>query len=65
MTQVQVDWLTVVLGPVALVALMIGVGTAWAAAQRSAPVPTGSRVAQVVAVVLALFIAVIHMAWGG
>lgn len=65
MTPVQVDWLSVVLGPIALIALVVAVFGRRAAARTDRPTPGWTTGAQLTAVALAVFVAVINMAWGG
>lgn len=67
MTQVQVDWLSVVLAPVIIVSL----GIALFAMRRKttnesgrAVLPTWGRVAQTIGVVCALLVGFVQIVWG-
>lgn len=68
MTQVQVDWLSVVLAPVTIISLGLAL---FAARRRSKDesgrtrLPTWGRVAQSIGVVSALFVGLIQIVWGG
>jgi hypothetical protein len=64
MTEVQVAWLSVVLGPIALVALICAVSARHSASRRGEPMPDWGKVAQGVAITLALAVALINMAGG-
>ncbi|MDT0545887.1 MULTISPECIES: hypothetical protein [Streptomyces] len=65
MTPVQVDWLSVLLGPIVLVALAFAFFAARSASKRSEPMPGWGKVAQGVAIALAMFVAVANLVWGG
>ncbi|MER5217780.1 hypothetical protein ABT063_46555 [Streptomyces sp. NPDC002838] len=65
MTPVQVDWLSVLLGPVVIVALVVAFSAARSASKTGEPMPHWGKVVQGVAIALALFVAFMNMAWGG
>ncbi|MDX3226110.1 hypothetical protein [Streptomyces sp. ME19-01-6] len=65
MTPVQVDWLSIVLGPLVLVTLAIAFFTARSASKRGEPMPGWGKVLQAVGITLAMLVAVANMTWGG
>ncbi|MFI1331113.1 hypothetical protein ACH4U7_13415 [Streptomyces sp. NPDC020845] len=65
MTPVQVDWLSVLLGPIVLVGLALAFFAARSASRRGEPMPGWGKAVQGVAIALAMFVAVANMTWGG
>ncbi|MES4900910.1 MULTISPECIES: hypothetical protein [unclassified Streptomyces] len=65
MTPVQVDWLSLLLGPLVVVTLMLAFFTARSASKRGEPMPRWGKVLQAVGITLAMLVAVANMAWGG
>jgi hypothetical protein len=65
MTPVQVDWLSVLLGPIAIVALVLAFSARRSAAKKGEPMPDWGKGVQGVGMALVLFVALINMAWGG
>ena len=65
MTPVQVDWLSVLLGPIVIVALVVAFSAGRSATKTGEPMPSWGKAVQGVAIALVLFVAFINMAWGG
>ncbi|WP_407565856.1 hypothetical protein [Streptomyces sp. 184] len=65
MTPVQVDWLSLVFGPVVVILLLTAFFTARSAARKGDRVPGWTKAAQNVGIVLAVCVALANMAWGG
>ncbi|ARQ67753.1 hypothetical protein [Streptomyces marincola] len=65
MTPVQVDWLTLLLGPLAAAMLLTALVAGRSAIKRGEPTPGWSKAVQGVGMIFVLSVAVINMAWGG
>ncbi|MGY0059020.1 hypothetical protein ACWY4P_21105 [Streptomyces sp. LZ34] len=65
MTPVQVDWLSLVLGPIVVVTLAIAFFAARSASKRGEPMPGWAKAVQGVGIAGALFVAFINMTGGG
>lgn len=65
MTPVQVDWLSVLLGPIVIVALVVAFSAGRSASKTGKPMPSWGKAVQGVAMALAIFVAFMNMAWGG
>ncbi|MFJ8754924.1 hypothetical protein ACIREO_37290 [Streptomyces sp. NPDC102441] len=61
MTPVQVDWLSVLLGPVVIVALLVAFFAGRSASKAGEPMPGWGKAVQGVAIALALFVAFMNM----
>ncbi|MEU8873467.1 hypothetical protein AB0D24_20265 [Streptomyces javensis] len=64
MTPVQVDWLSIVLGPLALIALAFAFSAQRSAVKRGASIPGWGKAAQGVGIAFVLFVALSNMMWG-
>ncbi|MBA6441019.1 MULTISPECIES: hypothetical protein [Streptomyces] len=64
MTPVQVDWLSIVLGPLALVALAFAFSAQRSAVKRGESMPGWGKAAQGVGIAFVLFVALSNMMWG-
>ncbi|MEO3849390.1 hypothetical protein ABGB09_17410 [Streptomyces sp. B8F3] len=64
MTPVQVNWLSLVFGPVAVVLLLTALTANRSATRRGDRVPGWAKAAQGVGAVLVLCVAAANMAWG-
>lgn len=65
MTPVQVDWLSILFGPIVVVALALAFFARRSTAKSGEPMPDWRKAAQGVGVALALFVAFINVVWGG
>ncbi|KUL33538.1 hypothetical protein [Streptomyces regalis] len=65
MTPVQVNWLTLVLAPLAVVGLVVAFTAARSAAKKGEPMPGWGKVVQGVAIAFVLLMALMNMAWSG
>lgn len=69
MTPVQVDWLSVVLGPVVVITLGLALYARWRKRSAQGPeaarqLPPWARTLQVVGTVCALFLGFVQIVWG-
>ena len=64
MTQVQVNWLSLLLSPIVIVTLVLAFSARRSATKKGEPMPGWGKVTQVVGVTLAMFVALINMVWG-
>ncbi|WBB57782.1 hypothetical protein O7599_19040 [Streptomyces sp. WMMC500] len=64
MTPVQVDWLSLVFGPVGIILILAAFFTARSAGRRGDRVPGWAKAAQAMGMVLVLCMALANMAWG-
>ncbi|MDN3056029.1 hypothetical protein PH213_16025 [Streptomyces sp. SRF1] len=64
MTPVHVDWLSLVFGPLALIALWSAFFAQRAAARRGESAPGWGKAVQGVGMVLLLLVALSNMVWG-
>lgn len=65
MTPVQVNWLTLLLAPLAVVGLVVAFTAARSAAKRGEPTPGWGKAVQGVAITLVLLVAFMNMAASG
>ncbi|MGK5534306.1 hypothetical protein [Streptomyces sp. URMC 129] len=64
MDPVRVDLLTVLFGPLALIALVLAYSARRSASGRGEPMPDWGTFAQGVAITLALVVAFLQLVWG-
>ncbi|MDO0913346.1 hypothetical protein QQM39_21610 [Streptomyces sp. DT2A-34] len=65
MTPVQVNWLTLVLAPLAVVGLVVAFTAARSAAKRGEPMPGWGKAVQGVAIAFVLLVALMNMTASG
>ncbi|MET9965256.1 hypothetical protein ABZZ80_04850 [Streptomyces sp. NPDC006356] len=65
MTRVQIDWLTLLLAPLAVAGLLIAFTARQSAARRGEPMPRWGNAVQGVAIVFVLLVALMNMAGSG
>ncbi|MCQ8834823.1 hypothetical protein [Streptomyces malaysiensis] len=65
MTPVQVDWLSIVFGPLALIAFAFAFSAQRSASKRGESMPGWGKTVQGVGMGLVLFVAFSNMVWGG
>ncbi|MGI5215876.1 hypothetical protein [Plantactinospora sp. CA-290183] len=61
LTPVQVDWLTLLLGPIVLISLGLAVFSRRSASNSDAPIPGWGKAAQVVGIVAAMLLLLIQI----
>ncbi|OPF78705.1 hypothetical protein VT50_0218265 [Streptomyces antioxidans] len=64
MTPVQVNWLSIVLGPIAVIALLSAFSAQRSAVKRGESMPGWGKAVQGVGIVFVLFVALSNMMWG-
>ncbi|MFF6979172.1 hypothetical protein ACFZAV_15815 [Streptomyces sp. NPDC008343] len=65
MTPVQVNWLTLLFAPIAVIGLVVAFVAARSAAQRGEPAPGWGKAVQGVAIVLVMLVAFMNTAVSG
>ncbi|MGW6905915.1 hypothetical protein [Streptomyces sp. NPDC054940] len=65
MTQVQVDWLTLLLAPIGVIGLLVAFTARQSASRKGEPMPGWATATQGVAIVFVLLVAVMNMAGSG
>lgn len=65
MTRVQVDWLTLLLAPIAVVGLVVAFTARQSASRKGEPMPGWATATQGVAITCVLLVAVMNMASSG
>ncbi|NUP20677.1 MAG: hypothetical protein HOZ81_32280 [Streptomyces sp.] len=65
MTRVQIDWLTLVLAPLAVIGLVVAFTAARSATKRGEPMPGWGKAVQGVSIAFVLLVAVLNMTASG